>query len=114
MLLKELSVERFAFDCPGCKHEWAVDYDVQHVEDGHGHQLDYYYRNGLASLSPLGPGAVNCPACGRHQTRAKLTSRRVTPVVTADTATHPGHRADESHWHARANAPLLTGEQEAR
>lgn len=113
MLLKELSVERFTFDCPGCNHAWSVDYDVQHVEDGHGHQLDYYYRNGLPSVSPTGVGAVACPTCGRDHIHAKLASRRATPVVTAVSTDHSPHRPDDSHSDARASAPLLTGEQSA-
>jgi uncharacterized C2H2 Zn-finger protein len=78
MILKEIAVERFTFSCPGCDRTWSTDYDVQHVEDGHGHQHDYYSRNGLSIVCPFGARAVICPRCGRDQLHVRLTARRST------------------------------------
>jgi hypothetical protein len=46
-LLKEVAVERYRFTCAGCGHVWSADYDVQHVEDGHGLTWEYYSLNGI-------------------------------------------------------------------
>jgi len=63
-MLKELAVTRFRFTCAHCGHNWTVDYDVQHVEDGHGQAWDYYSLNGSPVTAPTAPGVVRCPACG--------------------------------------------------
>ena len=44
MIHRELLVEDFLFTCAHCAHAWTVEYDVQHVEDGHGHECDYFFR----------------------------------------------------------------------
>ena len=41
MIHRELLVEDFLFTCAHCAHAWTVEYHVQHVEDGHGHECDY-------------------------------------------------------------------------
>ena len=63
MVLKEVSVERLAFTCGGCGQSWSADYDVQHVEDGHGHDRDYYFLDGVPCPDPTG-------AAGRYCARA--------------------------------------------
>jgi hypothetical protein len=81
MILKEIAVERFTFSCANCENSWTVDYDVQHVEDGHGHQHDYFACNGYPILAPTAPDAVLCPACHTTHVHARLTARRATPVA---------------------------------
>lgn len=60
----ESYVERYAFTCVHCHHRWTVDYEVRHVEDGRGHEHDYYSRDGLPVVSPFVPGGPCCPLCG--------------------------------------------------
>ena len=75
MIEKHLTVERFAFSCHTCEHTWAVDYGVQHVEDGHGHSHEYFLRNGLPVVSPTSEHAVTCPQCGHDRIDARPASR---------------------------------------
>ena len=63
-MLRELSQARITFECGHCEHEWVIEYEIRHVEDGHGHSADYYVRNGLPAVSPLVAGGVSCPECG--------------------------------------------------
>lgn len=114
-MLKELAVTRFRFTCAHCEHNWTVDYDVQHVEDGHGQAWDYYSLSGSPVTAPTAPGVVRCAACGAHRVHVELIATRDIPLVEpadclrgpaalAEPAT-PGQRA------ARRSAPLLAGDQ---
>ena len=67
MIDKHLSPKRFTFACHTCDHTWSVDYRVQHVEDGHGHDREYYLRSGLPVVSPTGEHAVLCPRRGHDE-----------------------------------------------
>jgi hypothetical protein len=91
MILREISFERFIFTCTGCDHAWVADYDVQHVEDGHGHERDYFFRGGLHCSDPTGLGETTCPNCGRtsviahHSAGHTSTAARATAPVLSDT-----------------------------
>ena len=71
MIHKLVSAERFTFTCRACEHAWSLDYGVRHVEDGHGHEHDYYLRDGLPVVNPAAHGAVVCPRCGRDRVDAR-------------------------------------------
>lgn len=109
MILNEVSVERLSFTCHGCGQTWSADYDVQHVEDGYGHDRDYYFYDGLSCLDPTAPDAVLCPPCGHCRIAVAIAARRASPAITdtraGDRGTRPG--ADKSA--ERAAAPLLHG-----
>lgn len=110
MILKELSVERFTFSCAVCGHSWDVDYDVQHVEDGHGHQHDYYFRDGLPATDPEVNQPATCPACGDIRVQgARLSARRATPAVTLDPTAATGSRPSAERTRARGAVPPLLG-----
>lgn len=107
MVIKEFAVERFRFTCAHCAHAWVVDYDVQHVQD-HGHDCDYFYRDGLPALAPTGRGALSCPACGATRLYVRLLARRAIPAHTpADTETALGSRPSAFRAAERRKAPLL-------
>lgn len=106
MILKEIAVERFTFTCANCDHVWTVDYDVQHVEDGHGHQHDYFSCNGLPILDPTAPESVLCPGCHTTHVMARLTARRATPAANLDTPAAPT-RPSARLTAARDQAPPL-------
>jgi hypothetical protein len=106
VILKEVSVERLAFTCDGCGRTWSVDYDVQHVEDGHGHDRDYYFHDQVPCPDPTAPGAVLCPTCGRAHVVVELTARRASPAVTDTAAGDLGTRPDAGKVAARPDAPL--------
>ncbi|MET3164382.1 UNVERIFIED_ORG: hypothetical protein ABIB19_002811 [Arthrobacter sp. UYEF10] len=82
MILREISFDRFMFTCTGCDHAWGADYDVQHVEDGHGHERDYFFRNGLHCTDPTGLGETTCPHCGRTAVIAHHSARQPGPPAT--------------------------------
>ena len=82
MIQRELLVEEFLFTCAHCAHAWSVEYDVQHVEDGHGHECDYFFLHQHPSADPKGPQDVTCPACHSTQVGAKLITQRAVPPVT--------------------------------
>jgi hypothetical protein len=111
MILKEISVERFIFTCTGCGHAWVADYDAQHVEDGHGHARDYFFRDGVQCPDPTGPGETICPHCGRASVLAHLSARRASPAVTDKAPEGPGEMPTSARTAARAKAPLLPGAQ---
>ncbi|HEX5495656.1 MAG TPA: hypothetical protein VFX70_13885 [Mycobacteriales bacterium] len=102
-------MERLAFTCGGCGQSWSADYDVQHVEDGHGHDRDYYFLNGVPCPDPTGPGAVLCPGCGRAHVTVELTARRASPAVIETVAGDLGTRPGSDKVAVRADAPLLAG-----
>ncbi|HET7305448.1 MAG TPA: hypothetical protein VFJ12_12965 [Segeticoccus sp.] len=99
--MKRLAVTR------GCGQTRKTDYDVQHVEDGHGHDRDYFH-DGLPCPDPTAPGAVLCPGCGRPHVAVELLARRASPVVTHTAAGDWGTRPGPGKTAARAGAPLLT------
>lgn len=108
VIIKEVSVERLEFTCPVCRRVWASDYDVQHVEDGHGHDRDYYFHDGLPCPDPTVAGATSCPGCGRAHVLARLLARRASPAVSHTAAGDLGSRPDAGKESARAGAPLLS------
>jgi hypothetical protein len=79
------------------------------VEDGHGHDRDYYFNNGLACPDPTAPGVTLYPACGHGRITVSLTARRVSPVVTETSSGDLGTRPPADKSAARAAAPLLSG-----
>lgn len=81
-MFRELSQTRITFVCGHCEHEWAVDYEIRHVEDGHGHSADYYVRDGLPALSPLAVGGVCCPRCGALHLVQHAVTIHLTPATT--------------------------------
>ena len=81
MILRETSFERFIFTCSGCDHVWDADYDVQHVEDGHGHERDYFFRHQLHCPDPTGLGETTCPHCGRASVRTHHGDLRTSAAV---------------------------------
>lgn len=105
MFLREIMFERFIFTCTGCDHAWVADYDVQHVEDGHGHERDYFFRARLHCPDPTGLGETTCPRCGRASILAHRSAPPTNPAVTDKAAEGPiGIPAP-----AQAQAPLLSG-----
>lgn len=80
MIQSELLIENFLFRCANCAHVWSTEYEVRHVEDGHGHECDYFFRNRHPSAAPTAPSAVTCPACGGVRVDAKLTAQRAAPT----------------------------------
>jgi hypothetical protein len=107
MILKEIAVEQFTFTCGNCDYTWIVDYDVQHVEDGHGHQHDYFFCNGQPTVDPTAPVSVICPTCQTTHVRAQLTARRATPAAGADTHAAPATRPSARLTAERDEAPPL-------
>ncbi|WNV75232.1 hypothetical protein [Geodermatophilus sp. DSM 44513] len=114
-MLKEVAVERYRFTCAGCGHTWSADYDVQHVEDGHGLTWEYYSLNGIPVPSPTARGTLSCPRCGATWIHFRLLAVRTVPLVEpADGQADPDRprqRLDAERQEARRQAPLLSGEQ---
>jgi hypothetical protein len=114
-VLKELTVTRFRFGCTHCQQSWTADYDVQHVEDGHGHAWDYYSLNGSPVPPPTAPGEVWCPGCGASRVHIELIAARPIPLAQPPAApgesTVPRERADAEQLAARRTAPLLVGDE---
>jgi hypothetical protein len=114
-MLKELAVERYRFTCAGCGHSWTADYDIQHVEDGHGLTWEYYSLNGIPVPAPTAPGTLMCSRCGATGIRFQLVGvRRVPLAEPADGQADPDRlrqRLDPDRQAARRQAPLLSGEQ---
>lgn len=73
----ESHTERYGFTCLHCGHAWAHDFEVRHVEDGRGHEHDYYLRDGLPVVNPTTYGGLSCPTCG-----AQWLSPTVQPAET--------------------------------
>ncbi len=114
-MLKELAVERFAFACHGCGNSWTADYDVQHIEDGHGLVWEYYSLNGVPVTAPTAPDSVNCPNCGATWIGVDLVAVREIPLGQTATGqadpTRPRQQIDPDRQTARQHAPLLHGDQ---
>lgn len=114
-LLKELSVERLRFSCPGCGFVWTADYDVQHAEDGHGLTWEYYSLNGIPVPSPSVRGSVTCPHCGATWVHWELLAVRdiplVDPAASEAHSARPRQQVDAERQAARNQAPLLRAEQ---
>jgi hypothetical protein len=83
-MFRELSQTRITFVCGHCAHEWVTDYEIRHVEDGHGHSADYYARNGLPAVSPLAIGGVSCPECGALHLAQHAVTVHLTPTSAAE------------------------------
>lgn len=110
-MLKELGVDRFHLCCHHCNYEWLVDYDVQHVEDGHGRARDYYSLDGLPCAAPTATGALTCPRCGATWLRVELVSHRRIPLAPHDHDERLAVTSDQSLRDARRGVPLLAGQQ---
>lgn len=114
-MLKEVAVERYRFTCAGCGHAWSTDYDVQHVEDGHGLTWEYYALNGIPVTSPSAPGSLSCPHCGATWVHVELDAVRTVPLVgPADVHSEPARPrqpVDAERQAARERARLLRGDQ---
>ncbi len=82
-MLKEVAVERYRFTCAGCAHVWPTDYDVQHVEDGHGLTWKYHSLNGIPVPSPAARGSLSCPRCGATWIHVELVAVRTVPLAEA-------------------------------
>lgn len=78
-MLKEPALEQFRFTCAGCEHVWSGEYEVQHVEDGHGHECAYYLIMGVPAPAPTGRGGLCCPRCGAVWVHVELLARRDLP-----------------------------------
>lgn len=108
-MITELAVERVAFTCGHCWHRWSLDYDVQHYQDEHGEDWEYFSRDGIGVASPYTPdGAPPCPHCGRRWL-GQLLARRPIPLPPG-TAEAPRRKvtglADDRP--ERHHAPLLS------
>ena len=116
-MLKELAVERYRFTCAGCGHVWSADYDVQHVEDGHGVTWEYYSLNGMPVPSPTARGSQSCPRCGATWIQFELAAVRAVPLVEPSDgqpdAARPRQPVDADRQAARAQAGLLRGDRPA-
>ncbi len=88
-MLKEVAVERYRFTCAGCGHVWSTDYDVQHVEDGHGLTWEYHSLNGIPVPSPAARGSLSCPRCGATWIHVELVAVRTVPHAEPE-ADDPG------------------------
>jgi hypothetical protein len=114
-VLKEVAVERYHFTCAGCGHAWSTDYDVQHVEDGHGLTWEYHSLNGVPVPAPTAPGSLMCPRCGATWIRFHLVGVRTVPLAEPAAAQpnpdRPRQRLDAERQATRHRAPLLSGEQ---
>ncbi len=117
MLLKEIAVERHRFTCAGCAHVWTTDYDVQHVEDGHGLTWEYHSLNGIPVPSPTAPGSLSCPRCGATWIHVQIVAVRTVPLAEpAEGQTEPARpreQVDADRQVAREEAALLRGDQPA-
>jgi transcription elongation factor Elf1 len=84
-MLQEMSVDRFRFSCPHCGHRWLADYELRHVEDGHGEAWDCYSRDGHRVTAPTARGVVCCTGCGAGLVHVELISTRSAAVSQAST-----------------------------
>ena len=114
-MLEELAVERYCFTCSGCGHVWSADYDVQHIEDGHGLTWEYYSLNGIPVPSPTARGSLSCPRCGAAWIHFQLVAVRTVPLAEPSHGQadpdRPRQRLDAERQVARQQAPLLPGDR---
>jgi hypothetical protein len=112
-LLKELAVESYRFACAGCGHVWSTDYDVQHVEDGHGVTWEYHSLDGIPVPSPTGPGSLTCPRCGAPWIDHELLAVRTVPLVEtpAELPDRPRRPVDVERRTRHRQAALRDGDQ---
>lgn len=110
-MLTELGVDRFSVCCHHCEYQWLIDYDVQHVEDGHGHSRDYYSLNGLPAPAPTGPDALACPRCGCTRLRVELVAHRPIPLAPHHHDERLAGPSGQSLWETRRGVPLLDASQ---
>src|SRR3954465_2100860 len=80
-MLKDVAVERYRFTCAGCGHAWSTDYDVQHVEDGHGLTWEYYSLNGIPVPSPTAPEPPSGRRGGAPGIHFELIAARTVPLA---------------------------------
>ena len=110
-------MERYRFTCAGCGHVWSTDYDVQHVEDGHGLAWEYYSLNGIPVPSPTARGSQGCPRCGATWIHFQLVAVRSVPLVEPSGGqpdpARPRYPVDVDRQAARAQAALLRGDRPA-
>jgi len=111
MVIKEISVERLSFTCAGCGNSWIADYDVQHIDDGHGHERDYFFHDSLPCVDPTARGVTICPRCSRDSVIVRLIARRASPAVTTPDPQHPGEVPTPARTADRSQAPPLSGTQ---
>jgi hypothetical protein len=111
MILREIAVEQFRFTCGSCDQSWTVDYDVQHVEDGHGHEHDYFFRNSLPSVDPTATESIICPHCRTTHVHARLIARRVMPAVSVVPPAEPPTRPSARLMAEREQASPLRGDE---
>ncbi len=114
-MLKELAVERYRFACSGCGHVWSADYDMQHIEDGHGLTWEYYSLNGIPVPSPTARGSLSCPRCGATWIHFQLVAVRTVPLVEPSHGQadpdRPRQPLEGERQAARQQAPLLRGDR---
>ena len=82
MIVKDVTIEQYSFHCAKCGANWTVGYRVEHVEDGHGHEHDYYLCNGLPSLNPQTVPPI-CLTCQVADVTVELVSRQPEATATA-------------------------------
>jgi hypothetical protein len=107
-VITELALERVEFTCGHCWHRWSIDYDVQHYRDDNGNEWEYFYRDGVATISPYASeGALPCPECGRHWV-GHIVARREIPTAPGSRST-PRQRISDAagHRRERRDVPLL-------
>lgn len=107
MIYRETSLDRFIFTCVSCDYVWEAHYDVQHVEDGHGHERDYFFRHQLPCPDPTGLGETTCPHCGRSSVAAQLSDRRTSPAAQGIPLEEPGATTAPTHTATPATPALL-------
>ncbi len=116
-MLQDVAVEQYRFTCAGCGHAWSTDYDVQHVEDGHGLTWEYYSLNEIPVPSPTAPGTLSCPRCGATWIHFELVAVRTVPLAEigggAAAPDRPRQRLDAERQAVRRQAALLRGDQPA-
>ena len=113
-MLKDIAVERYRFTCADCGHVWSADFDVQHIDDGHGVTWEYFSLDGIPVPSPTAPGTQSCPRCGATWIHVQLMAVRTVPLAEAEGRADPARprqRLDSERRAAHEPAPLLRGDQ---
>jgi predicted RNA-binding Zn-ribbon protein involved in translation (DUF1610 family) len=115
VMITEIAVERYRFECGWCGTRFIRDYDVQYVLDPDGGMWSFYWLDGLPALAPTS-GEELCPNCGRRM-HVRLIARRDVPVADLGSdqprqkvTTSSAERAAVPHLDAQqAETPLLPG-----